>query len=135
MYTMSEIFDEAWRDKAAARSVFYSHKSVFYNGVKMSASRVGEQTYTLENIGKGGNYYTELNEEEINVFLEKGWRQGVYNVAIKNHQNKIEVLNRAINRTTKSKKIDEAKKEMLISEYNNLLETTIEKLNKIKSRL
>lgn len=132
---MSEIFDEAWKDKAAARSVFAYHKSVFYNGVKMSATRVGERTYTLENIGKGGNYYTELNEEEINVFLEKGWRQGVYNVAIKNHQNKIEVLNRAINRTTKSKKIDEAKKEMLISEYNNLLQTTIEKLNKIKSRL
>lgn len=135
MYTMSEIFDEAWRDNAAARSVGFSHRSVFYNGVKMSASRVGERTYTLENIGRGGNYYTELNEEEVNVFLEKGWRQGVYNVAIKNHQNKIEALNRVIRRTTKSTKIDDAKKEVLISDYNNLLQTTIEKLNKIKSKL
>lgn len=128
MYSLEDIFNQAWSDNASARRGYLTHKSVWYNGVKMVKTIDDEPKYTLENIGSGGEHYIELTDSQVDIFMNEGWRQGCYNVAINNYESFIINIQDGINKY-------EGKNESYVKIYKKHLEETVTKLNQIKSKL
>lgn len=129
MYTLEEIFDQAWSDNASAKAESIDgDRSAWYNGVKMVEIKQDPPRYTLENTGTPSEYYIELNDNQVDVFIKKGWRQGCYNVAIENHEKFIARMTKTLNKY-------DGGKESIIKSYEKQLEDKINKLNQIKEKL
>ena len=124
MFTDEKIFSEAWNDSYAVQSDGIDHQSVFLYGVKISKSKQ-DGSIMIENIGSNKPNYIGLNHRQRSAFDSKGWRKGVYSVAMFNFVNLIDKYTRLI-----SKENDESK----IKKYSKSRDLYESKLNKIKEK-
>jgi hypothetical protein len=95
-----EIFNQAKLDSLATRLVTPVSVSYIYKGIKIE-NREGH--IAIYNTKIPGDTYTEISEDQYDVFFNHGFRTGVYNLCIFNYncslngiQNKIrtELTNR-----------------------------------------
>lgn len=93
--SLSCVYEEARKDETALLLESPSHESIFLYSCKISKdNKTGD--VLLENVGKGGDYYKEIDGEDLDVFLEHGWRRGVYNVSMKNYKDKLATIEQRI---------------------------------------
>ena len=90
---------------------------------------------SIYNTTTGGDYYTELTENEYKVFLENGWRYGVYVLSLSNYRRKLTIVNKRIQteigkRRTNIKNLESLQKSK--TRILNRYSTFTKKLNKIK---
>jgi len=124
MFTDAQIFAEAWKDSFGVKTDGLSHQSVFLYGVKISKSKE-DGSVVIENVGSNSPTYIGINDHQRDVFDRKGWRKGVYSVAMFNLQN---LVDRYTNILSKQKD------ESMIKQYSELKSRYESKLNKIKEK-
>ena len=124
---------QAEADNFAMRIAMTSYEAIIMYGCRISKEK-DSKDIKLFNTGRGGDYYLPLEKEEVDVFLEKGWRYGCYVVSLSNYKRKlkhIEVLIRnEVNGKNNPKQIQSYKisRENVMDNYREISN----KLNKIK---
>jgi hypothetical protein len=67
------------------------------------------------NTQENGDYYKPIKEKEIEIFLEKGWRYGVYTLSLSNYRATLDLIeseiHSEINGRKRSKKVSLLKEE------------------------
>lgn len=77
-----EIFNQAMTDSLATRLVTPVSVSYIYKGIKIE-NREGH--IAIYNTKIPGDNYTEISEDQYQVFFDHGFRMGVYNLCIFNY--------------------------------------------------
>jgi hypothetical protein len=90
---MEEIFRQAAADLFTTRLATKDSVSYIRKGIKMENKN---QEIKIYNTKFGNDFYTELTEQEYELFLTKGWKIGCYMMALKNHRRSLERLSKKI---------------------------------------
>ena len=89
----------------------------------------------LQNTSRGGNWYVPLTEKQINIFLQNGWRIGIYTLSLSNYRIKLNSIESFIKTEMNGKKNPKqirklkTSRERVLENYSNI----IKKLNQIKN--
>jgi len=131
MYTLQEIWEQAKKDTFASNLDGAGYQARIVYGCRIVRDdATGE--IQIYNTGKGGDYYKRI--EDINIFLEKGWRQGCYEVSLDNYRDRLDriekMIRNEVNGKRNPKQIQSYKtqRESVLNKYAELMV----KLNKIK---
>ena len=71
------------------------HEARMQLGVKI-VRYTEDDKVEIYNTSKGGDYYKELTRDEVKIFIEKGWRYGIYVISLSNYRSKLDSLKEAI---------------------------------------
>ena len=132
MYTIDEVFEQALKDgyTATLNGDGYESRSIY--GIKIIRD-IETREVTLLNTMKGGDYYMPITKDEVNIFLEKGWRIGVYVVTLSNYRIKLEQVEKKIRDEVNGKSSDKVIEE-LKDKRTSLLNSYTELNNKLNGK-
>ena len=95
MYSLEHIFQESVEDFESAILDSMDYEARLLRGIKIvKDNETGE--VVIFNTTKGGDYYKELGDNEYNLFLENGWKIGVYVISLSNYRRKLVSIERRI---------------------------------------
>tara|TARA_A100000171_G_scaffold11809_1_gene9666 strand:+ start:1367 stop:1780 length:414 start_codon:yes stop_codon:yes gene_type:complete len=120
--TIGDVFYEALDSYSGTELKTNKEHSKFFMGVKIKKDSCG---FTIYNTKKGGLFYKEIEGEQLDIFLSKGWISGVYNVAKDNTTETLDAVAAAIKREVGSSRNEKR--------YEFLKEKRIELMNKISN--
>ena len=102
-YSLEDIWVQALEDTYAISLDGKGYQSRMVSGLKIVKD---DETNKIEliNATRGGDYYREINAEELEVFLEKGWRYGVYVLSLSNYRLKLDLIEQKIHKEMNSRK-------------------------------
>lgn len=121
------IFEEAYNDGLSVRLTTPDSISLIYKGVKVENV---DGNIRILNMNRGGDFYKEITPEQYNVFFEKGFRKGVYDVCLDNYKRALDMLSLKI-RNEVSKR-NNVKHYEALKEYRNTIMNKINEVNKLK---
>ena len=134
MLTLNQIFDIAIQDDYAL-----VHKGVGYTSVSLYIIKIVKDSESGEVViyssELSDNWYTELDDRELNIFKNNGWRYGVYVLTLSNFSLKHTRLCTMLELVKISKKNSKHSASYLENEIRAIEEKQKEiqiKLNKIK---
>ena len=132
MYTINEVFEQALNDgyTATLNGDGYESRSIY--GIKIIRD-IETREITLLNTMKGGDYYMPITKDEVNIFLERGWRIGVYVVTLSNYRIKLEQVEKKIRDEVNGKSSDKTIQE-LKDKRTSLLNSYTELNNKLNGK-
>ena len=101
--SLEDICVQALEDTYAISLDGKGYQSRMVYGLKIVKD---DETNKIEliNATRGGDYYREINAEELEVFLEKGWRYGVYVLSLSNYRLKLDLIEQKIHKEMNSRK-------------------------------
>ena len=82
----------------------------------------------------GSEYYPKLSKDEIEVFLDKGWRYGIYSLSLASYRTKLENIKEAIKSEVNGRNrikrlyLYKESRDGILKKYNNINN----KLNQLK---
>jgi hypothetical protein len=124
-YSRQQVFEQALEDRNTGQIDGKDYQARMSYGTKISRDNItGEVEFF--NCTQGGNMYAELTPSEINFFLEKGWKGGLYVVYLSNNRLKLGTIERSVRREVNGKnnpatlKSLKAKKDRLLARYNKV---------------
>jgi hypothetical protein len=120
------IFEEAYNDGLSVRVTTPDSTSLIYRGVKIENV---EGNIRILNMNRGGDFYKEVTPEQYEVFFEKGFRKGVYDVCLDNYKRALDMLSLKI-RNEVSKR-NNVKHYEALKEYRNTIMNKINEVNKL----
>ena len=133
-FKLDDIYSQATKDEYCSVLVSPKETSRMLYGIKIIQDKA-TGLISIYNTTTGGDYYTELTENEYKVFLENGWRYGVYVLSLSNYRRKLTIVNKRIQteigkRRTNIKNLESFQKSntRILNRYS----TFTKKLNKIK---
>jgi len=91
--TMTNIWNEAVNDALSTRLTTSESVSYIRKGIKME-NKNGE--IKIYNTKFSNDFYTELTDDEYELFLLRGWKVGCYTMAIKNYRKSLERISKKI---------------------------------------
>jgi hypothetical protein len=80
----------------------------------------------IQNTTKGGDFYKVLTDDEMEPFFEKGWRHGVYILALDNYRRKLDAIEKFIRREMNGRQNPKiitslkSHRERILSKYNTI---------------
>jgi len=123
MYTTQEVMEQALTDSQSVRVDGDGYEATISSGFKASRDNLSGQI-VFKCTSRGGEWYSKLNENEIEILLENGWRSGVDVLSLSNIRTKLdrveELIKREMNERRNPKHIQHLKKmrDNLIVKYN-----------------
>ena len=90
---IDKIWNEAVADTFSTRLVTSESVSYIRKGIKMERK---DGNTTIYNTKFGNDFYTELTNEEYEIFLYRGWKVGCYMMSLKNCRRSLETLSKKI---------------------------------------
>jgi hypothetical protein len=120
------IFEEAYNDGLSVRLTTPDSTSLIYRGVKIENV---DGNIRILNMNRGGDFYKEITPDQYNVFFEKGFRNGVYDVCLDNYKRALDMLSLKI-RNEVSKR-NNVKHYEALKEYRNTIMNKINEVNKL----
>jgi len=134
-YTLDDIFTQASTDRAASPLHGQGYQSFMLYGVKISRDQETKEIEILDT-SRRGYFYHKLKNEELKVFLENGWRYGIYVLSLSNYCTKLDYIEKKIKEKANDKRLKSTKALRLLQEQRtsimqNHTKITI-KLNKWK---
>ncbi len=133
MYSLEDIYNQAEKDRFSVSLDNEQYKSKLVYGVKITKDKSSNEVEIL-NTMIGGDYYCQATEKELEIFLEKGWRYGVYVLSLSNLRSKLDLIEERIKEeltgknSQKKYKILKNQREKVLEKYSQLNY----KLNQIK---
>lgn len=121
---MEKIWNEAKADLFSTRLATRESVSYIRKGVKME-NREGD--IKIYNTKFGNDFYTELTDEEYEIFALRGWKVGCYMIALKNYRRSLERLSKKI--------ITEINQRKNHRHYNALKESRSDIMNRLTETL
>lgn len=88
---LTNVFDEASRDINATQVNGKGYKGYLSYGIKIVSDERTKEIY-IYNTAINGDFYDEINEYEYELFLNKGWKFGMYSVSLSNYRRKLDVI-------------------------------------------
>jgi hypothetical protein len=88
-FSLKDIIQQALNDDYSSNTSSRYNQSRIIYGIKIVEDSITKDIQ-IYNITKGGDYYKEINEEEYNIFLKKGWRYGVYVLSLNNIRTRLD---------------------------------------------
>ena len=95
MYSLEEVFNQSNEDRYAARLNGVGYISNTLYGVKIIRDNITLDVEILHAQFSEG-YYAELTEDQVKIFLDNGWRYGVFVVALSNYCLKLDSIENKI---------------------------------------
>lgn len=123
MYTAQEVMEQALTDSQSVRVDGEGYEATISSGFKASRDKLSGQI-VFKCTSRGGEWYSKLRENEIEVLLENGWRIGVDVLSLSNISTKLdrveELIKREMNERRNPKHIQHLKKmrDNIIVKYN-----------------
>ena len=123
MYTAQEVMEQALADSQSIRVDGDGYEATISSGFKASRDNLSGQI-VFKCTSRGGEWYSKLRENEIEILLENGWRIGVDVLSLSNIRTKLdrveELIKREMNERRNPKHIQHLKKmrDNLIVKYN-----------------
>ena len=134
MYSLEEVFNQSNEDRYAARLNGVGYISNTLYGVKIIRDNITLDVEILHAQFSEG-YYAELTEDQVKIFLDNGWRYGVFVVALSNYCLKLDSIENKI-KDAMSRRGSKKLVQMLKDRREEVLKKYTEinnKLNKIKN--
>lgn len=125
MYSPIHIFEMAKDDHGSVNLDGTDHEARMQLGVKIIKYNENNKV-EIYNTSKGGDYYTKLTKDEVKIFIEKGWRYGIYVISLSNYCSKLDSLKEAIknysnnNLTKKQLQILHSRRDRILEKYNEV---------------
>lgn len=128
-YGLDEIFEQAQQDPYAISLDGNGYKARMVYGVKIVRDdETGE--IAIENTLATGDYYTLIKPEEMEIFLDKGWRYGVYVLSLSNYRTKLDRIEDLIREEVNGKNSQKT-----VDNYRQQRERILNKYSEIKRKL
>ncbi len=102
-YTIEEVLSQAIEDHYTSSLDNDGCIAKILYGIRIELSK-SSGNITIHNTTKGGDYYTLVNEDDTKLFLQKGWRFGVFSLALSNYRSKLDIIERKIREEVNSRK-------------------------------
>jgi len=134
MYSLEEVFNQSNKDRYAARLNGVGYISNTLYGVKIIRDNITLDVEILHAQFSEG-YYAELTEDQVKIFLDNGWRYGVFVVTLSNYCLKLDSIENKI-KDAMSRRGSKKLVQMLKDRREEVLKKYTEinnKLNKIKN--
>jgi len=128
-YSLEDIWNQSLEDEYAVILDGDGYKSRLVYGVKIVRDDETTEVVIL-NTMRGGNYYSKINPQELEVFHKKGWRNGVYVVALSNYRTKLDSIQERIRNEVNGKNSKKT-----IQSYKSYRERILNRYNEIKEKL
>ena len=89
LYSTKDIWEQAGDDTFAGEieSSLYTSRMVY--GIKIVRDHKTSDIYMM-NTQIRGDWHIPLSQDDINIFLEKGWRYGCYTLSLSNYRSKLD---------------------------------------------
>ena len=123
MFSLEEIFDQAFTDNKSVKRIENGYQSVGLFDVKILKD---DYTHDIDLLNTSKRYYQRLTDSEFDAFKEKGWRYGVYIVTLSNYRSKLDKVEKSIRDEVNGKGSEKAirqlkaTRESLMSDYTQL---------------
>ncbi len=124
-YNLEDIFAQATEDDYAISLDGDGYESRMVYGTKIIKD---QETGIIQilNTMKGGDYYTPISKDELESFIEKGWRYGVFVLSLSNYRSKLDVIEQRIKQYINDKKSEKqigilkSSRERILSKYSEI---------------
>ena len=120
------IFEEAYNDGLSVRVTKPDSISLIYRGIKVENI---DGNIRVLNMNRGGDFYREITPEQYNVFFEKGFRRGVYDVCLDNYKRTLNMISLKIRNEVSSR--NNVKHYEALKEYRNTIMNKISETIKL----
>ena len=135
-YNLVEVFDQAVSDNYLGAISGDGYLSIILYGIKIIKDESTSEVQILAT-NNTGEHYINIDDDDLNVFLEKGWKYGTYQLSLSNYRLKLDWIESRIKKAINSGMKESSKKFYeLKSDRDNILDSyqrvTI-KFNKLKS--
>lgn len=94
-YTLEELFNQAVLDHLATILDSPCCEARMVYGCKIIKDKETGHI-TIFNTTKGGDFYKELLDHEVDIFHAFGWREGVYIISLDNYKRKLDKIEKLI---------------------------------------
>lgn len=124
-YSLEEIFQQSKLDDYAIALDGDGYESRMVYGIKIVRDNETKDIQLL-NTMVGGDYYKVVPQDQVKVFLEKGWRNGVYVVALSNYRSKLILIEQKIhkvmngNKSEKQIKALQSQRTRIMNQYSEI---------------
>lgn len=132
-YNLQDIWGQALDDDFATDINGQGYESRLVYGVKIIRDNVSKEVQILKAM-TGSEYYPNLSKDEIEVFLDKGWRYGIYSLSLASYRTKLENIKEAIKSEVNGRNrikrlyLYKESRDGILKKYNNINN----KLNQLK---
>tara|TARA_R110000787_G_scaffold36651_5_gene93415 strand:+ start:6712 stop:7116 length:405 start_codon:yes stop_codon:yes gene_type:complete len=132
-YDLQDIWCQALDDDFATDINGQGYESRLVYGVKIIRDNVSKEVQILKAM-TGSEYYPNLSKDEIEVFLDKGWRYGIYSLSLASYRTKLENIKEAIKSEVNGRNrikrlyLYKESRDGILKKYNNINN----KLNQLK---
>jgi hypothetical protein len=93
--TIDQVYEEAINDVYAMSLKGAGYESRILYGCKITKNLETGEVQIL-NTHKGGDYYEPMTQEQMKIFLDEGWRCGLYVVSLMNYRSKLDKIEESI---------------------------------------
>ena len=125
MYNLHEVFSQALNDKGSVCMSVKGGTAIIKNGCKIQ--QMGDCIQILD---MGSEYYKEFTDDQYQIMLENGWKDGCYLLTIENCKAKLDLIEQSIREEVNSRKNDKH-----IRHLKARRENILKRFTKIKSKL
>jgi hypothetical protein len=126
---MDDIMHQALTDEFSVVLDGDGYEARFLYGCKIMQDNETKEIKIL-NTALGGEWYKPVDFDLLEVFLQKGWRFGVYELSLSNYRIKLDKVERSIKKEMNGRKNPKQIQSLKMSRQNIL-----ERYSKIKSKL
>ena len=124
-YSLDDIYNQSMNDNYSLQLDGDGYESRMVYGTKIIKDKLDGSIQIL-NTARGGDYYSHLNSEQMNNFLEKGWRYGVFVLSLSNYRSKLDIIEQRIKMFINEKRSEKqilqlkASRERILAKYSEI---------------
>jgi len=122
-----KVFNQAYNDRLSVRITTNNSVSLVFRGVKVENK---DNNVTVYDTNKGGDFYREVTPDQYQVFFDKGFRKGVYEVNTSNYKDTLDMLSIKIRNEVASR--NNLKHYNTLKEYRNTIMQKLSEVIKLK---
>lgn len=126
---MQDIMNQAMQDEFSANLNGNKYNARLLYGCKIHQD-VETKEIQILNTSLGGEWYAKVDNNQINIFLEKGWRIGVYELSLSNYRLKLDKIEWSV-----KKEMNGRRNPKQIQSLKSARENILRKYSKIKFKL
>ena len=102
-YSLEQIFEQAKDDHYSASLDGDGTEARILYGIRIEKIHLTGKI-SIHNTTKGGDFYTLATDDAVKIFIEKGWRYGVFSLALSNYRSKLDIIERKIREEVNTRK-------------------------------
>lgn len=122
---LKDVFEQASKDFNSTEVNGDSYKGYLSYGIKIVSDGRTKHIY-IYNTAINGDFYDEVTAEQYELFLNKGWKCGVYTISLSNYRRKLDVIQSKmrdiVNNSRSEKQMQKLReqRDMIMDRYNQL---------------